>query len=327
MNTVLPKESAPSIRLGSPADGKAGAVATGYLHPAYAASLGEFGSPLALPASGGWLLERVVPGTEWRDATGCYPLFCCKTWEGIENDLAFLESDLISVSLVTDPFGQFDEALLRATFDVVMPFKQHFVVDLAQAPEDFVSGRHQRNVAKGLERVFIEQQSTPSDWLDPWVTLYSFLVRRHAIRGLAAFSRRSFARQMAVPGLVAFRAGCDEETVGMLLWFRQGAVAYYHLGAFSERGYRVGASFALFWRAIEYFAEAGLRWLDLGGTAGCSLRGDAEDGLSLFKRGWSNARRPVWLCGRILNPGRYQELLQRRNLHGSYFPLYRQGEF
>ena len=35
---------------------------TGYLHPRYAASLSEFGDPLHLPRSGGWLLKRPVGG-------------------------------------------------------------------------------------------------------------------------------------------------------------------------------------------------------------------------------------------------------------------------
>jgi hypothetical protein len=37
---------------------------TGYLHPDYAQSLSEFGEPLQLQKSGGWLLERRVDGTQ-----------------------------------------------------------------------------------------------------------------------------------------------------------------------------------------------------------------------------------------------------------------------
>ena len=45
----------------------------GYMHPFYAEALSEFGTPVALPASGGWLLERCLPGTADRDAMGPYP--------------------------------------------------------------------------------------------------------------------------------------------------------------------------------------------------------------------------------------------------------------
>src|SRR3990172_4731763 len=75
---------------------------TGYLHPGHAASLAEFGTPRPLPHSGGWLLERTIPGSESRDAMGCYPLFACRDWSRLPMDLEDLARDLVSVSLVTD---------------------------------------------------------------------------------------------------------------------------------------------------------------------------------------------------------------------------------
>ena len=85
-----------------------------------------------LPASGGWLLERPIAGSDYRDAMGCYPLFVCRDWGGLAADLEPLRHELVSLALVTDPFGQYDEALLHGCFDVVMPFKPHFVADLSQ---------------------------------------------------------------------------------------------------------------------------------------------------------------------------------------------------
>src|SRR5262249_23826555 len=97
----------------------------GYLHPAYAASFLDWGQPLLLPRSGGWLLARSVPGTEDRDAIGCYPIFACPKWEALEADIASLEDGLVAVSLVTDPFGDFDPAMLRRAFpDWCIPFKE-----------------------------------------------------------------------------------------------------------------------------------------------------------------------------------------------------------
>src|SRR4051812_33133883 len=53
---------------------------TGYQGPGYVASLREFGRPLSLSRTGGFLLERAIPGTADRDAMGPYPLFCCRDW-------------------------------------------------------------------------------------------------------------------------------------------------------------------------------------------------------------------------------------------------------
>ena len=77
----------------------------GYLSPEYVASQAECGQPLALPRSGGWLLERRIPGSEATDAMGPYPIFCCSDWSVLGDDLAGLGDRLVSLVLVTDPFG------------------------------------------------------------------------------------------------------------------------------------------------------------------------------------------------------------------------------
>ena len=56
--------------------------------------------------------------------------------------------------VVTDPLGDYDLALLRASFpELARPFKQHYVIDLAEAPSKFVSRHHQRNARSALGRV------------------------------------------------------------------------------------------------------------------------------------------------------------------------------
>jgi hypothetical protein len=81
----------------------------------------------------------------------------------------------------------------------------------------------------------------------------------------------------------------------------------------SEKGYKLGASFALFQTAIEYFRND-LRWLNLGAGV------DEEDGLTRFKRGWTSETRPAYLCGKILNREVYRELAIAGN---DFFPAYR----
>jgi len=299
---------------------------TGYLHPGYAESLGEFGAPRGLPESGGWLLERPIPGSGDRDATGCYPLFTCQDWTRLGRDLDGLADRLVSVGLVADPFGQYEVADLERCFpDRFFRFKEHHVIDLGRPPHSYVSAHHQRNARKALDQLQVEGSDVPPA-AEEWERLYSTLIERHSITGISAFSRQAFARQFSVPGLVAFRAISEGETVGMLLWYLQDGVGYYHLGAYSPQGYELRASFALFWKAIHYFAESGLGWLNLGSGAG--LGGGDEDGLSRFKRGWATGTRPAWFCGRILNREKYDELVRAHGVTGDdYFPLYRRGEF
>lgn len=299
---------------------------TGYAHRAYAESLAEVGTPQPLPRSGGWLLRRAIEGFPAADAMGCYPLFCCPDWSRLREDLDELEGRLVSVALVADPFGAHTPDLLRDCFgDVVVPFKEHYVVDLERDVEQFAHPHHRRNARRALREIEVEECDAPSRLLDDWAALYATLVARHDVRGVAAFSRESFAGQLRVPGCVAFRASLGGETVGMLLWYAQGEVAYYHLGAYSERGYEARASFALFSRAIAEFARRGLRWLCLGGGAGAS---DASSGLGRFKSGWATGTRTAYFCGRVLDREAYARIVAAKGVVPTrYFPAYRLGEF
>lgn len=302
-------------------------VATGYLHASYASALAAFGTPLALPRCQGWVLKRPIAGSSAYDAMGCYPLFSCRDWSQLAGDLSDLAHELVSLAVVTDPFGAYDAALLRECFrDVVVPYKEHFVVDLACDPEAFVSAHHRRNVQRAMQEIAVAACAQPEQFSAEWNELYTTLIKRHAIRGIATFSPDSFAQQFATPGFVMLRATHRESVVGMTLWYTQGDVAYYHLGAYSEQGYTLRASFALFWYAIRYFAAQGLRWLGLGAGAGVEQPG--TDGLTRFKQGWSTDRRQAYFCGRIFDRHHYELLVESRNIPETrYFPAYRLGEF
>ena len=203
----------------------------------------------------------------------------------------------------------------------MVPFKEHHVVDLSGAE---ISAHHRRNARKALRDVEVEILPRPADLLDDWLALYEHLARRHEITGIAAFSDAAFAALFEVSGLVAVRAAADGETVGATLWLVRDDVAYYHLGAYSPRGYELKASFALFATALEHFTRQGLAWLSLG--AGAGVGDGAGDGLDRFKAGWATGTRTAHLCGRILSPDRYEEL-SRGVGETSYFPAYRTGEF
>jgi len=299
----------------------------GYGDSAYAESLSEFGQPRHLELSNGWLLERTIPGFTGRDAMGCYPLFVCSDWSRLREDLENVRGDLICVSLIADPLGEYDETHLRECFpDVVVPFKEHFLVDLSQPSDTFIDPHHRRNARRALGELQVEKCASAADHLDDWLALYEQLIERHSITGFRAFSRECFAKQLAVPGLVAFRAVKADVTVGMLLWYSQGNRAYYHLGAFSRLGYELGASFALFDQSLKYFAEHDFQWLNLGAEAG--VRTNEKSGLNRFKRGWSTGTRIAYLCGRIFQREKYLELIEAHNVPATkYFPAYRAGEF
>ncbi|MEX5721411.1 GNAT family N-acetyltransferase [Geodermatophilus maliterrae] len=293
-----------------------------YTGARYAASLAEFGTPVHLPRSGGWLLERPVPGTALRDLTGPYPLFACRDWSGLGADLDELEGAAVSVVLVPDPLSGVPVDLLRTAFrDHVTPFKQHLVRELATAVP--LTSSHRRHVRRALRSVEVEVVADPLRHLDDWVRLYGHLVGRHRLTGVRAFSVEAFRQQLALPGLVAVRAERDGVTVCMTLWLVGGENAYYHLGASSDAGREVSASYAVFAIALDHLRDRGVRYVDLGGVAGAEHR---DDGLSRFKGGWANAERVAHLCGRILDRPSYTALTALAPAAGRWFPAYRAGD-
>jgi hypothetical protein len=295
---------------------------TGYSHPLYAASLAEFGKPRELSRSGGWILEREVPGFSDHDAMGCYPIFSANNWASLKEDLADIGHCLVSVALVADPFGDYASADLRQAFDTVVAFKEHYAIDFSKSLR--ISDHHSYYSRRARAEVAIEVGPPPGGFAVEWSGLYDSLVRRHKLKGIKAFSDMSFDMQMRVPGMVVFRAIKNGSLVGAHLWFVKQNVAYSHLAASSEQGYKLNCSYAIHSAVVEYFRSK-VQYVDLGAGAGTATQ---SDGLSRFKSGWSNSTRPAYFCGRVLNPERYETLARIAcRQETSYFPAYRNGEF
>jgi len=301
-------------------------IALGYRGREYAESLSEFGQPLELQQSHGWLLVRDVPGAAVKDAMGCYPLFSCLNWDALADDLAALDGKLVSASLVTDPFGGYSPELLAQAFrDVARPFKDHFCVDFSANWREQVDSHHRRNIRYAAQRVEVERVGKPIDVLDDWVRLYDCLIARHAIKGITAFSRVHFDKLLRIPDVRAYRAMIGGRCAGMVLWMLQGDVAYYHLGAYDDEGYVAKVSYALFDVSLNDLCAEGYRRANLGGAAGA---GGGASGLSRFKEGWSNLRKLSYFCGCVLNQKEYDWVVMQSNRRPTeYFPVYRAGEF
>lgn len=293
---------------------------TGYLHPHYAESHRDHGTPLRLPNAGAWIITRPTPGHPYHDAMGCYPLFCCRDWSALEHDLAALDG-LVSLAVVTDPFGDYDDSLLRRCFpDRAMPFKEHYVIDTARLA---ISRHHRRYVRKASD-VAIEAHDQPLWLLDEWVALHANLKARYAIRGIAGFSPGAFALQFQVPGMVYFRATHHGEPVAGMMAFQQGDAVQLHVWAIGPKGYELHAPYALIAGAIEHF-RGQARWLNLMGLPGREDQG--HEGIRRFKEGWTPETRTAWLCGRILNPSHYKAITEdTKTTAATYFPAYREGE-
>jgi hypothetical protein len=300
---------------------------TGYLHPLYAQSLSEFGTPIELRQCGGWLLERRIPNSDLKDAMGCYPLFCCADWNKLAADIAEAKPRNVTIALVADPFTPVTASELARCFDFVRPFKTHFVIDVNESIDRHVSRHHRYYARRALKQMQVRLVDHPKARLEDWVRLYQILVERHGLRGIKAFSKTAFAIQFEVPGLVIFQASRNGRTIGMHLWYLQSGVAYSHLSAFDQEGYSLRAAYALHWSAIQEFKRnhaRELQWIDLGAGAGAKENGPG--GLSIFKSGWATVEKVKYFCGSIFDRENYKSLTPTNRIDPSYFPLYRAGE-
>jgi len=299
-------------------------TSSGYLHSGYAQSLAEFGEPRELANCGGWILERQIPNTQYLDAMGCYPFFTCQEWDKLTQDLKEIEDEIVSILLVTDPFGKFDTGNLSNYFqDFFIPYKEHYVTDLQIPINEILSKNNRRNTRKALSSIHVETCVKPSQHLSDWFDLYNNLIVKHNIQGIRKFSISSFQKQLNLPGAIIFTALNENKIIGAHIWFQQGQIAYSHLSAYSPQGYELGASYALQWSAHMYFADK-VRWLNQGAGVGR----DGLDGLSQFKNIWSTKTKPVYLCGKIFNREIYSKIVETlRKKSTDYFPAYRDGEF
>lgn len=298
----------------------------GYRHPEYALSLGEYGQPRALDNSGGWVIERLIPNTQHRDAMGPYPLFHCRDWRALPEDLACLrEAGMVSLVLVTDSLLGENERKVFSHFDVAEPFKTHYLSVLDQPPEHTVSRHHRYYARKAARELEVDVPEVPLNHLDEWCALYEALVGRHGVTDLRTFSRDAFMRLLSMPGVILFRAIRQGRAVGAQIILIQGDVAFAHLAAFSDEGYRLGASYLLDWAAVEHL-RGRVDYLNWGGGVG--LEGADTSGLARYKQGWATERGTSYLLGTVLDHGAYRGLIGAgEDVACAYFPRYRAGEF
>ncbi|MBI9016344.1 MAG: hypothetical protein JEZ07_03680 [Phycisphaerae bacterium] len=299
---------------------------TGYLHADYAMSLREFGQPYQLPRSKGWILRRKIPGTNYFDAMGIYPYFCCQNWDKLKEDLDNLH-DLISIIMIPDPFGDYTESYLKECFsDLAVPYKEHYVADFSKSMGEILSHHHRRDCRVSLRKVDIEIVENPVEHIDTWMNLHNNLVKKHNITGIKAFSRQSFAEQLQLPGTLFLIARHNNIPVGALIAIQYNDILNLHVVGYSAEGYKNLCIYALYYTAYD-FSRNKVKWGNIGGVPGAQP--DKVDHYKIFKQGWATETRMAYLCGRIFNKDIYDKLtIASGNTPGktNYFPLYRTGQ-
>jgi hypothetical protein len=124
-------------------------------------------------------------------------------------------------------------------------------------------------------------------------------------------------------GVTTIGAWVGDDLVSAHIWARDDDCVHSHLAASSELGYATGAAYAVNHASIAHFSNA--RVINLGGNAG--RLDDPNDGLARFKAGFADGTAQSYLCGAVLRPRDYEQLVDLFEANGprDYFPAYRAG--
>jgi hypothetical protein len=294
---------------------------SGYRSAAFAATFRHEGSAVELAGSGSWLIRCAIPRAGLFDAQNCYPVLVCADWSALAADLGQLD-DVVTVTAVIDPVADVSDDELRWAFpDHLTAYKRHLVVELDQYGPETLSDHHRRNLRRGRRECEVHFVEPASAGADEWVELYDGLRVRHGIRGRADLPPESLRTQLAVPGATLLRATVGDALAGMVLWMCTGDHVYYHLGAYTDLGYRSRAAYALFDESLRHFR--GVAGLAVLGSAAGTDPSTTDDGLMRFKRGWGAVERTARLGGRIVDAAAYRRLVERADSMERFFPAYR----
>lgn len=287
----------------------------GYRSAAYKAALSALGEVQPLGDTGGWLISRAIGDSGLRDLMGPYPVLCCTDWGALGAALSNLAPGHVALTCVTDPFCPLSKGELEQHFSHVRPLHQHYIIDLA-AP---VLSKHHRKKLRRSGELRIEMRAPRPGDLPAWSALYAGLAARHGIHDMRRFDDASFAQQLAVPDAQFVLAYDGDTLIGADLYYVDGDVAYAHLSAYAEAGYVRSVSYPMMAFAIEAL-KGRVCYIDLGGAPM-----SAGDGMTHFKRGWTDQMRLSYLCGRVLDAAAFDKLSPEGVT--DYFPPYRRGEF
>lgn len=290
-----------------------------YITELYAKSLNHWAEPLFIPAWNNWVMVKPIE-SDLYDACSPHPISILTPDTDIEAGLSFLkDKGLVSLILVLDDFHRPDLTSLGNYFDVVRPFKTHYIYNPSKGP--ILYDKHHRYELRQARK---DLRTAPLDLkvhLSEWMGLYKQLVTHHQLSGLHDFQEAHHKALSNLDGIVAFGAWAGDELVSCHIWAYEQGYAHSHLAASNATGYKTRAAYAVNDEAINFFKDAKL--LNFGGGAGYS-QNDA-DGLSKFKKGFSNQTASAYICGAVLNQDRYTDLINRRSLteKTDFFPAYR----
>lgn len=280
------------------------------------------GNIVLLPRCNGSVLRRSIDDCERTDLTSPYPLFLCENLEEIPHDIDALkrESD-VSLTLRTNIFDHEKLSEVKSTFDIVSPFKTHYVADLTTPWREFVSRRCRRYAAKAESFFEISVVDEASRYASLLMSLNQNILNRVSATSNPDLTLSVFQKLLKLPESVLIVARDEFGVQGLAFYLTSGDYVLAHTLGATDEGRAKSVVYGLYGHALDYFQD-NMHMIDFGGNVGAT--DNTNSSLSAFKNAWSNHTQQSYICGKILDPDLYMQLSQRsRNSITNYFPRYR----
>lgn len=275
-----------------------------------------------MPAWNAYVLRRkIIIGSAvvGYDAIGIYPIEILSPSADVKSGLSFLWGQgLVSVILILDDFHRPSMDVLTNSFSVCRKFKNHYIFDPHQRPVTY--DKHHRYELRQAHKAVRTQVISLAEHMNDWLSLYASLSSRHNLSGSHIFPIEHLNALSQMDNVVAFGAFIDNQLVSCHIWVEYEGYAHSHLAASNDQGYASRAAYALNDFALHYFKDHTI--VNFGGGAGIN---DENNGLSKFKKGFSNKEVDALICGKILDQKRYDELIVLNGVSAktNFFPAYR----
>lgn len=289
-----------------------------YSSKQYAEAFKSDYKPIYLPTTKSYMLERKVLDTDLLDISACYPRYLVDDYNNIKKDIDYLKSKgFISLVFASDVFSTKELEDNKILFEHFKPFKEHFICELKSYQGH--SNHHKYEVKKASKLAEVKIIDLRK-YLHEWILIYQVLIQKHNIKGVQYFSPQYFKSIANLDNLYTVAAFRNNELISAHIWIAHQDKVYSHLAASNDTGYETCASYLIYDYSINYFRDKGFSSLDLGSGAGLE---NANSGLTFFKQGFANDKRWSFICGKILDCLKYNQLSGLIKNSGEYFPAYR----
>jgi|694.fasta_scaffold34223_8 hypothetical protein len=296
-----------------------------YVDYEYLNTLKNIGDLFILPNLGLPCLMKPIPyEREIYDIIGPYPFIL---FEDIENELPQVKSatnkfdnNLVTLSLVTLFMDtQKIQKVTNMQLDYFSFFKTYYSVKHS-LPLPILNDNNRRNIRKARkDSTFIFNNK--KDNIAEIFEIYRSNVQVKSLDATHAFSLEHFKFVIQASGTIVSVVKNGNSIESFYIWVKVTDKLYnHHLSGSTNIGKKNGASHLCLWESIQHFHK-NEKSLLLGSNSGSTNL--PNDGLSRFKKSYSNFEASTYVCGIIFDKSIYEQLNMGMDKSLNYFPLHR----